>query len=646
MPNTNTIIRSTAALTAFNRVNPIDFNLYDDEGEQAIYILNDQSPGRTHHLVIANNSDRDLAFLPPSGNRLPNQVNHHFELRFRPGTLDPEYLNWLTIGTGGWRLATQEHFDATDNIHDGTVSLYLLFVGEEELLIPARHTLVLIIHQLKAGIPGGSRGSRMELRYQTDGTQLLTTPAADLVFFRQERLQVINNRGKKELPMIAAFEGTSTVLNDGSTANHLALQVSNLLHNSDILLCARDGESPTKFILSFDTSEEHTAWALCDFDNAAAIDVAPHFEGRQGTSWHTRLEAQGENPQWIITLMEDLPLKVGDYFHLHLNGIKTSMPSGFTKLYLYYQNIPGFWDGYFEVPIEKSPLKFDDQKEGEDHREDGTFIQKTKVGIGNTEPVDTLDVNGGIQAETLVLRNGNNATAPLEVEGKIRAEGLVLSGDLTSNEKLVSKSLTVTESLTVGSVKVTASGPNLQVAGRLKDSTGFVIPPGGIIMWSGKTIPEGWALCDGSNKTPDLRGRFIVGFHSGDSDYNQPGTISEGKTAKGKTGGTPSFKLEEKHLPSHSHSASTTNSGEHSHRLPIDLGGGGTGSSRSGVLHMTDLLNNVGGNNFTINAIPNEFAKTTQEGKHGHSISVGNTGGNRPHENRPPYYVLAFIMKK
>ena len=32
-------------------------------------------------------------------------------------------------------------------------------------------------------------------------------------------------------------------------------------------------------------------------------------------------------------------------------------------------------------------------------------------------------------------------------------------------------------------------------------------------MWSGaiNTIPDGWALCDGQNSTPDLRGRFILG---------------------------------------------------------------------------------------------------------------------------------------
>ncbi len=36
---------------------------------------------------------------------------------------------------------------------------------------------------------------------------------------------------------------------------------------------------------------------------------------------------------------------------------------------------------------------------------------------------------------------------------------------------------------------------------------------GTILLWSGSiaTIPAGWALCDGSQGTPDLRDRFLLG---------------------------------------------------------------------------------------------------------------------------------------
>lgn len=65
------------------------------------------------------------------------------------------------------------------------------------------------------------------------------------------------------------------------------------------------------------------------------------------------------------------------------------------------------------------------------------------------------------------------------------------------------------------------------------------IPSGLICMWSGSEIPSGWNLCDGTNGTPDLRDRFIVG--SG-SEY----TI-------GETGGEKEHTLTTDEMPSHSH---------------------------------------------------------------------------------------------
>ena len=47
----------------------------------------------------------------------------------------------------------------------------------------------------------------------------------------------------------------------------------------------------------------------------------------------------------------------------------------------------------------------------------------------------------------------------------------------------------------------------------LEAAIGGLTPVGGIIMWSGAVvdIPVNWALCDGSNGTPNLTDKFIVG---------------------------------------------------------------------------------------------------------------------------------------
>lgn len=66
-------------------------------------------------------------------------------------------------------------------------------------------------------------------------------------------------------------------------------------------------------------------------------------------------------------------------------------------------------------------------------------------------------------------------------------------------------------------------------------AAGNGVPKGGIIMWSGAVdqIPDGWALCDKTNGTPDLRDRFIVGAGNG--------------FAVGATGGLPTINLAHGH---------------------------------------------------------------------------------------------------
>jgi len=38
------------------------------------------------------------------------------------------------------------------------------------------------------------------------------------------------------------------------------------------------------------------------------------------------------------------------------------------------------------------------------------------------------------------------------------------------------------------------------------------LPTGSIIAFKGTTAPKGWAICDGTNGTPNLKGRFIYGY--------------------------------------------------------------------------------------------------------------------------------------
>lgn len=58
-----------------------------------------------------------------------------------------------------------------------------------------------------------------------------------------------------------------------------------------------------------------------------------------------------------------------------------------------------------------------------------------------------------------------------------------------------------------------AAIPTTDTSTLTSDETLRLVPSGAITMWSGSstTIPTGWLVCDGSNSTPDLRGRFVLG---------------------------------------------------------------------------------------------------------------------------------------
>lgn len=117
------------------------------------------------------------------------------------------------------------------------------------------------------------------------------------------------------------------------------------------------------------------------------------------------------------------------------------------------------------------------------------------------------------------------------------------------------------------------------------------VPSGFIGMWSGAVVPNGWALCDGTNGTPDLRGRFVLG--------------KSGIHAIGETGGSEEVTLTVDQLPQHEHSYNQVQ-----------------GSQKF-------TTNSSGASVFTGYV----------------STNTGVAGKNNPHPNMPPYYVLAYIMK-
>lgn len=139
------------------------------------------------------------------------------------------------------------------------------------------------------------------------------------------------------------------------------------------------------------------------------------------------------------------------------------------------------------------------------------------------------------------------------------------------------------------------------------------VPTGAILLWSGSTgsVPSGWLLCDGTNGTPDLRDRFIIGAGS--------------SYAVNATGGTADAVV-----VSHNHTATSVVSDPgHRHGTPDGNGTVYNGPYIAGATSTGAITNQ------TESAVTGITVATTNT-----STGVSGTGANIP-----PYYALAYIQK-
>lgn len=208
------------------------------------------------------------------------------------------------------------------------------------------------------------------------------------------------------------------------------------------------------------------------------------------------------------------------------------------------------------------------------------------------------------------------------------------------------------------------------------------IPHGVIVMWSGTllNIPDGWALCDGYNGTPNLLDRFIV-------------SVPSANTNPGGTGGENEKRLTIENMPNHGHSFTGSS---HTHRIPAHSHHVRLRTDSATDSHSHYVSVSAANGNWILGSSPGSswyFAKTNADTgtKIGHGFdsqselrrmsylsgstessssshyhmaegmttptsetstdssaisgSVGNSGGGASFSIVPKYYALAFIMK-
>ncbi len=141
------------------------------------------------------------------------------------------------------------------------------------------------------------------------------------------------------------------------------------------------------------------------------------------------------------------------------------------------------------------------------------------------------------------------------------------------------------------------------------------VPSGLISLWSGTiaAIPTGWLICDGTNGTPNLVSRFIVGSASDTGATYDIGDT--GGSADIALSATDSHVLSVAEMPSHTHDVTTK-------------GGGGIGTN----------IENSSGAEAATTTLSGALA-TGGGGGHTHDISVSSD------VNIPPFFALAYIQK-
>lgn len=220
-----------------------------------------------------------------------------------------------------------------------------------------------------------------------------------------------------------------------------------------------------------------------------------------------------------------------------------------------------------------------------------------------------------VKSTNFAIKDGLTTTDPAKViKGTdIDNEYNAISNAIATKANTNSPALTGTPTVPTA----TAGTNTTQIA-----SCAFVlanaIPSGLITMWSGSiaTIPSGWYLCNGSNSTPDLRDKFIVGASSDETAIaktNITGALTQSGGSKDAV------------VVSHTHTATVTDPG-HAHNYFQGTPPGGSWS-------------------MAYAGTATQSVYTTTTATTGISVANSTTGVSGTNANLPPYYALAFIMK-
>jgi hypothetical protein len=387
-------METAPALANFRKSFPIDFSLLDQHDQAVIYISEDTEDWELH-LTITNTSSQSITMIDGSG--ATSGTNHHFALRFHPGTLAKRAIDLLSgdkvkevLKTTDWELAK-----LSSPAPNAKVTLYLRYTGKDKTL-KHNESRSIMLSGISAAPGSGSRGTQVEMiphQLKFDGEA-----GAAITNSRTQYLHVTNHAGRKHIPLHVGFAGGNRVLTEAVDA-HLKLRVTNVFKAKDVrqsTITFRGGE--TQLTLSYDKGNEE--WEL-----GTAIGAVKVVNKAKTLNLIGKPDKEESRPGWVIAFNQDFHLNYGESFDIEISGIAVASKGGHANLYLHYQNIPGYWEGQFVCAVQKGPVMF----------------KHHNVGIGLIpDEKSKLQIAGGTRTTSLTLTGGPSSPGQPSGAGTIR----------------------------------------------------------------------------------------------------------------------------------------------------------------------------------------------------------------------------------
>jgi hypothetical protein len=377
MERTATSTNETRVL--FQKAYPVSFRILNEKMEEKIYLQDKPSSG---FLELRNDSGREIHFVPAHHEAMAGPDDYHFALKFRPGILksDTKSLVKHKIIKKGWTMSMVQETAGKNGNGTTESPVVIYFLNNTKASLAVGEKILLPLKRLLMEADEGTQVTQVELSCRNLSKNATYTQVLH-PHIRHFNLTLINHRGNPVMPIHVGFTGFNAILNDG-TPNRLTLRITNQQkrkpQSKGKFTFSRDKHS--RMYLYFETDPEKSDYALGPPDQVAGIQmeiVLPQQEQDQyGNAAQLVHEPmfQGNTPVWEINpefgdvVLQAHQTKLNpdgssllpddSCMDIVLSDIRSNAYMGTTYLYLRLENIPGYWDHTYAIPIVKQPMVF------------------------------------------------------------------------------------------------------------------------------------------------------------------------------------------------------------------------------------------------------------------------------------------------